>query len=85
MIDLYRKNAFSHPALASRSARGIYAFSAGSTSSTTTARATTRDSTTSSCTDRHHRSARTPMFDGISAWEAFSVSVLEKPDEWPAH
>ena len=39
----------------SRSARGIYASSSTSTLSMTIVRDTTRDSTTSSCNDRHRR------------------------------
>ena len=69
----------------SRSARGICASSSTSTSSMTIVRETTRDSTTSSCNDRHLRYARTPTCTGVSASADCSVSTLERPHEWSAH
>ena len=56
-----------------------------STSSMTIVRETTRDSTTSSCNDRHLRYARTPTCSGVSASAACSVSTIERPHEWSAH
>ena len=71
--------------VSSRSARGICASSSTSTSSITIVRETTRDSTTSSCNDRHLRYARTPTCSGVSASAACSVSTIERPHEWSAH
>ena len=71
--------------MSSRSARGICASSSTSTSSITIVRETTRDSTTSSCNDRHLRYARTPTCSGVSASAACSVSTIERPHEWSVH
>ena len=56
-----------------------------STSSTTIVRGTTRDSTTSSCNDRHLWYARTPTCSGVSTSADCSVSTIERPHEWSAH
>ena len=49
------------------SARATYASSSRSTSSTTIARETTRDSTISCCNGRHHHRTRAPRFNGANA------------------
>ena len=74
-----------HRVVSSRSARGMCASSSTSTSSMTSVRETTRDSTTSSCNDRHLRYARTPTCSGVSASADCSVSTIERPHEWSAH
>ena len=64
---------------------GICGSSFTSTSSIISVRETTRDSTTSSCNDRHLRYARTPMCSGVSASADCSVSTIERPHEGSAH
>ena len=64
---------------------GICGSSFTSTSSIISVRETTRDSTTSSCNDRHLRSARTPTCSGVSASAACSVSTIERPHEGWGH
>ena len=71
--------------VSSRSAKDICASSSTSTSSITIVRETTRDSTTSSCNDRHLRYARTPTCSGVSASADCSVSTIERPHEGSAH
>ena len=56
-----------------------------STSSIISVRETTRDSTTSSCNDRHLRYARTPTCSGVSGSANCSVSTIERPHEGSAH
>ena len=68
----------------SRSARGIYVVSSASTSSTTIARETIRDSTTSSCNDRHRRFAWTLTFGDVSVSVDCSISTIGRPHEWSA-
>ena len=68
----------------SHSARVICASSSTSTSSITIARETIRDSTTSSCNDRHLREGRTPTFGGGRASVDCSASTIERPHEWSA-
>ena len=69
----------------SPSAKGPCVSSWASTSTTTSASETTRDSTTSSCNDRHRRYARTPTCSGVSASADCSVSTIERPHEGSAH
>ena len=63
---------------------GICASSSTSTSSITIARETIRDSTTSSCNDRHLHEGRTPTFGGGRASVDCSASTIERPHEWSA-
>ena len=70
--------------VSSRSARGIYVVSSASTSSTTIARETIRDSTTSSCNDRHRRFARTLTFADGSVSVDCSISTIGRPHKWSA-
>ena len=67
--------------VSSPSAKGPCVSSWASTSTTTIARETTRDSTTSSCNDHHLREGRTPTFGGGYASEDYSVSTIERPHE----
>ena len=60
-------------------------FSRGSTSSTTTASETIRDSTTGFCSRRHCRGARPPTCSGATAWADSSISTIERPRDWSAH
>ena len=56
--------------------------SSTSTSNITIARETTRDSTTSSCNDRHLSEDWTLTFGGGRASADYSISTIERPHEW---
>ena len=68
----------------SRLARLMYANSSTSSSNITITRETIRAATTSSCSDRHLRSTRTPTLSGGSASADFSASTTERPHEGAA-
>ena len=65
-------------------ARGTCVSSCASTSNTTIASETIRDSTTSSCNDRPRRVARTRTFGDVSVSVDYSSSTIGKLHEWSA-